>query len=89
MKLLAARLLSVRRSAPRAAAATALLRVTALTLTLALTLIRIASTGLPGLGRTFTISRSEHDLEFDQFIPLCIRALPIGDRQQGLHSLAR
>jgi hypothetical protein len=88
VKLLAARLLPVGRSAPWAATTTALLRVAALTLAL----IRIASTGLSrlsGLGRAFTISRGEHDLEFDQFIPLCIRALPLGDSQQGLHSLAR
>lgn len=90
VKLLAARLLPVRRSAAGAAATTALLRVAALTLTLAL--IRIAPTGLSrlsGLGRAFAISRGEHDLEFDQFIPLCIRALPLGNSQQGLHSLAR
>ncbi len=88
VKLLAARLLPVRRSAAGAAATTALLRVAAL----ALTLIRIASTRLSrlsGLGSAFAISRGEHDLEFDQFIPLCIRALPLGDSQQGLHSLAR
>lgn len=88
VKLLATRLLPVRRSAAGPAATTALLRVAAL----ALPLIWIASTGLSrlsGLRSTFAISRGEHDLEFDQFIPLCIRALPLGDSQQGLHSLAR
>jgi len=94
VKLLATRLLPVRRSPSGAATATAtaLFRVAALTLTLTLTLIRIASTGLSGLSRlgsAFAVPRGEHDLEFDQFIPLCIRALPLGDSQQCLHSLAR
>ena len=41
------------------------------------------------IGRAFAITRSEHDLQLDDLVPLCVGALLFRDGEQRLQALPR
>ena len=42
-----------------------------------------------GIRRTFTIARGQNDFKLDDFIPLCVGTLLLGDCKQLLQALTR